>query len=44
MATRRIDLMVCTGTGCVAGGSFRIKEVLVEEIKNRTFRMRCLSS
>jgi len=32
MAARRIELMLCTGTGCVAGGSFRIKKVLEEEI------------
>lgn len=38
MATRRIDLMVCTGTGCVAGGSFRIKEVLKEEIKKQNLQ------
>jgi NADP-reducing hydrogenase subunit HndC len=38
MATRRIDLMVCTGTGCVAGGSFRIEEVLKEEIKKQNLQ------
>ncbi len=32
MAARRIDLMLCTGTGCVAGGAFRIKHALEEEI------------
>ena len=32
MAARRIELMLCTGTGCVAGGSFRIKQALEEEI------------
>ncbi len=32
MAARRIELMLCTGTGCVAGGAFRIKKVLEEEI------------
>jgi len=32
MAARRIELMLCTGTGCVAGGAFRIKNVLEEEI------------
>jgi len=32
MAARRIELMLCTGTGCVAGGSFRIKKALEEEI------------
>jgi NADP-reducing hydrogenase subunit HndC len=35
MAVRRIDLMVCTGTGCVAGGGFRIKEVLEEELRKQ---------
>jgi len=35
MAARRIELMVCTGTGCVAGGAFRISEVLEEEIKKQ---------
>jgi NADP-reducing hydrogenase subunit HndC len=38
MAARRIDLMVCTGTGCVAGGAFRIKEVLEEEIKKQSLQ------
>jgi NADP-reducing hydrogenase subunit HndC len=32
MAARRIELMLCTGTGCVAGGSFRIKKALEDEI------------
>jgi NADP-reducing hydrogenase subunit HndC len=32
MAARRIELMLCTGTGCVAGGAFRIKEALEAEI------------
>ncbi|MBM4170149.1 MAG: NADH-quinone oxidoreductase subunit NuoF [Ignavibacteria bacterium] len=32
MATRRIELMLCAGTGCVAGGAFRIKEALDSEI------------
>lgn len=32
MATKRLELMLCTGTGCVAGGAFRIKEVLEQEI------------
>jgi NADH:ubiquinone oxidoreductase subunit F (NADH-binding)/(2Fe-2S) ferredoxin/Pyruvate/2-oxoacid:ferredoxin oxidoreductase delta subunit len=32
MAVRRIELMLCTGTGCVAGGAFRIKDALEEEI------------
>ena len=25
---RRIEFMICCGTGCVAGGAFRIKEAL----------------
>ncbi len=29
------DLMVCCGTGCVAGGSFRIKEALESEVEQR---------
>jgi len=33
MASKRIELMLCTGTGCVAGGAFRILEALEEEIK-----------
>ena len=33
MAARRIELMLCTGTGCVAGGSFRISEALEMEIR-----------
>ena len=32
MALKRIELMLCTGTGCVAGGSFRISEALEKEI------------
>lgn len=32
MAARRIELMLCTGTGCVAGGAFRIKQALEAEI------------
>ncbi|HAL57720.1 MAG TPA: NADH-quinone oxidoreductase subunit NuoF [Bacteroidetes bacterium] len=32
MAARRIELMLCTGTGCVAGGSFRIKTALEGEV------------
>ena len=35
MAARRIELMLCTGTGCVAGGAFRIYETLEEEIKKQ---------
>ena len=32
MAAKRVELMLCTGTGCVAGGCFRIKKALEEEI------------
>ena len=32
---RRIELMTCCGTGCVAGGAFRIKEALEREIQTR---------
>jgi len=33
MAARRIELMLCTGTGCVAGGAFGIFEILEKEIQ-----------
>ena len=29
---RRIELMTCCGTGCVAGGAFRLKEALEQEV------------
>ena len=32
---KRIELMVCAGTGCVSGGAFQIMEELKKEIKNR---------
>ena len=35
MALRRIELMLCTGTGCVAGGAFRIKETLETELQKQ---------
>jgi NADP-reducing hydrogenase subunit HndC len=35
MAQRRIELMLCTGTGCVAGGAFRISEALEKEIQTQ---------
>ena len=35
MAARRIELMLCTGTGCVAGGAFRISEALENEIRKQ---------
>jgi NADP-reducing hydrogenase subunit HndC len=30
-----MHLLVCAGTGCVAGGSFEIKKLLEEEIAKR---------
>ncbi|MBN2055782.1 SLBB domain-containing protein [bacterium] len=35
MRTYRAMLMVCTGTGCVAGNSFRIKEALEQGLRER---------
>ncbi|MGQ9620308.1 MAG: NADH-ubiquinone oxidoreductase-F iron-sulfur binding region domain-containing protein [Bacteroidales bacterium] len=35
MAARRIEVMLCTGTGCVAGGAFKILETLEKEIQKR---------
>ena len=35
MAARRIELMTCAGTGCVASGAFAIREALEKEIANR---------
>lgn len=32
MPARRIELMLCTGTGCVAGGALHIKQALEEEL------------
>ena len=32
-AVRRLELMTCCGTGCVAGGAFKIKDALEAEIK-----------
>ena len=32
---KRIELMTCAGTACVAGGSFQIMEVLKTELKKR---------
>ncbi len=32
---RRVELMVCAGTGCVASGAFNIKEALEKEIEKR---------
>ena len=32
---KRIELMVCAGTDCVAGGAFRIMDELKEELKKQ---------
>lgn len=32
MATARTEVMLCTGTGCVAGGAFRLKAALEAEL------------
>ena len=32
---KRIELMICAGTGCVASGAFQIKEELEKEVKER---------
>ncbi len=32
---KRIELMVCAGTGCVAGGAFQFKQLLEQEITDR---------
>jgi NADP-reducing hydrogenase subunit HndC len=32
---RRLELMTCCGTGCVAGGAFKIKDALELEIRKR---------
>lgn len=33
MAARRIEAMLCSGTGCVAGGAFRILDTLEKELE-----------
>lgn len=35
METYRSSVMLCGGTGCIAGGSLKIKKALDEELKNR---------
>ncbi|HME42772.1 MAG TPA: NADH-quinone oxidoreductase subunit NuoF [Syntrophorhabdales bacterium] len=35
MATRRIELMICAGTGCVASGAFSVRETLEKEIEKQ---------
>ena len=32
MPRDRMNLMICTGTGCVSNGAFRIKDTLEEEL------------
>jgi NADH:ubiquinone oxidoreductase subunit F (NADH-binding)/(2Fe-2S) ferredoxin/Fe-S-cluster-containing hydrogenase component 2 len=38
MAARRIELMVCAGAGCVAGGAFRIQAALEAEIAKQNLQ------
>ena len=35
MKNYRASLMLCGGTGCIAGGSLKVKNALVDELKNR---------
>jgi len=35
---KRVELMVCAGTGCVAGGAFQIMDALKKELKNRNLK------
>ena len=35
MEKYRASVMLCGGTGCIAGGSLKIKNALDEELKNR---------
>ncbi len=35
MSGRRIELLVCAGTACVAGGAFKIREALERELESR---------
>jgi NADH-quinone oxidoreductase subunit F len=37
-AAKKIELLVCAGTGCVAGGAFKIREALEEEIARRNLQ------
>jgi len=37
-ASRRLELMTCCGTGCVAGGAFKLKEALEKEIQKHGLR------
>jgi len=38
MPRYRKNLMICTGTGCVSNGAFRIKESLEEELRKRALQ------
>lgn len=38
MAARRVELMVCGGTGCIAGGAFRIRDAFEKELENQGLR------
>ncbi len=38
MAARRIEVMTCCGTGCVAGGAFRIRDAFEREIDRQGLR------
>ncbi|MBN2654268.1 MAG: NADH-quinone oxidoreductase subunit NuoF [Nitrospirae bacterium] len=35
MKTHRISVMLCGGTGCIASGSMKLRDAMVEEIKKR---------
>ncbi len=35
MTAPRLHILVCSGTGCVAGGAFRLREALAREIRAR---------
>ena len=37
-ASRRIEMLVCAGTACVAGGAFKIREALEKELEKRDLR------
>ncbi|MGQ9700932.1 MAG: NADH-quinone oxidoreductase subunit NuoF [bacterium] len=39
MKSYRMHLLVCAGTGCVAGGSYEIKEALIKEINKRKLQV-----
>jgi len=35
MAARRVEIMLCTGTGCIAGGAYRVFDALEKEIREQ---------